>query len=433
MKILIFTVLIIITFSYSGFSQEEEENCTTAGCHTVITSKINLHSALDEGCTSCHEQNYKDHPSRLGKEFNITEELPDLCYNCHDEPAPNKVVHDAVLKGKCTACHSPHSSNFPSLLKSETPEDLCRKCHNINPDKNYFEHGPVASGQCLSCHEPHQSQNKILLKKLPPQLCLSCHKEKKELLKMETVHKAYKESCLNCHLPHNSKEEKLIKYKIADLCYGCHKNKKDEITKSKIIHKVINTKESCTSCHSPHATNTNTLLKKEDNVLCLSCHNKEYKDGDNTIINIADKLKNSKYQHEAVESGSCTDCHQPHSSDINYLLNNDFPFGNYIEGPKAEKFALCFDCHDSDALVLPKTTTATGFRNGNNNLHFLHISKNKGRNCTLCHSIHGADNPHIIASKVKFGDWQMPLKYKVKEDGGSCSPGCHSERSYKNK
>lgn len=51
----------------------------------------------------------------------------------------------------------------------------------------------------------------------------------------------------------------------------------------------------------------------------------------------------------------------------------------------------------------------------------------------MCHGIHGADNPHLIADKVKFGQWKMPLNYKVTENGGSCLPGCHATKEYSRK
>ena len=58
-------------------------------------------------------------------------------------------------------------------------------------------------------------------------------------------------------------------------------------------------------------------------------------------------------------------------------------------------------------------------------------SKNdKGRNCNLCHNVHGATNQHLIENKAWFGNWEMPINYKAFENGGSCAPGCHEEKKY---
>jgi predicted CXXCH cytochrome family protein len=95
------------------------------------------------------------------------------------------------------------------------------------------------------------------------------------------------------------------------------------------------------------------------------------------------------------------------------------------------EFSLCFDCHDRDLLRYADTSFATNFRDGERNLHFLHVNDpQKGRSCTLCHAIHGADNPTLIAASVPFGQWQLPLKFVKTATGGSCSPGCHKPYAY---
>ncbi len=76
------------------------------------------------------------------------------------------------------------------------------------------------------------------------------------------------------------------------------------------------------------------------------------------------------------------------------------------------------------------TTTATNFRNEDQNLHFLHSNSDKGRNCNLCHDVHGSMNEHLILTNAKFGNWDMPLKFSLLDNGGSCSTGCHSTKSY---
>ena len=51
----------------------------------------------------------------------------------------------------------------------------------------------------------------------------------------------------------------------------------------------------------------------------------------------------------------------------------------------------------------------------------------------MCHDVHGADNERLIAKSVKFGQWDLPLKYVKTENGGGCSPGCHKPYSYDRK
>ena len=63
-------------------------------------------------------------------------------------------------------------------------------------------------------------------------------------------------------------------------------------------------------------------------------------------------------------------------------------------------------------------------------MHFLHINGNRGRNCISCHNIHGSKNEHLIADKIPYGNWAMPMKFVKNENGGSCFPGCHSKKNY---
>jgi predicted CXXCH cytochrome family protein len=56
--------------------------------------------------------------------------------------------------------------------------------------------------------------------------------------------------------------------------------------------------------------------------------------------------------------------------------------------------------------------------------------KVRGKNCKLCHEIHAGSQPFLMAEKVPFGTWQLPLHFEKTENGGTCSPGCHKPASY---
>ncbi len=424
-------LILLLTLVAFTVHAQDRQGCLADGCHGDYMNAENVHPAIEDGCETCHDQNYDNHPKRKGDEFKLTEDVSKLCFECHDEPDEKMTVHDAYSSGECISCHSPHSSDNPSLLLSENVGELCAECHEVEDSERMVKHGPAVSGQCNVCHEPHQSVNAQLLKDEPPELCYNCHVEKKELLAMPVVHAAYEGSCTDCHDPHDSKYKHLVNEKLPNLCLECHDDLGDELNNAKTVHKIINKEKSCAACHFPHASETRTLLVKEGKELCFSCHNKEYKNDKRTLKNIYKIVTKAKYPHEAVAEGECTDCHNTHSSNNSFLLSAKFPFGSYAGGADPENFELCFECHNSDALSLERTTRATNFRDGDHNLHYLHISKNKGRNCTLCHSIHGSVKPHIIAKTVPFGKWQMPLNYKSLEDGGSCSPGCHGKLEYK--
>jgi hypothetical protein len=78
-----------------------------------------------------------------------------------------------------------------------------------------------------------------------------------------------------------------------------------------------------------------------------------------------------------------------------------------------------------------KTSGLTNFRNGERNLHFVHVNKSdRGRNCRACHDAHASPNALHVRSSVPYGSWQMPINFQQTQSGGSCAPGCHKPFEY---
>ena len=92
---------------------------------------------------------------------------------------------------------------------------------------------------------------------------------------------------------------------------------------------------------------------------------------------------------------------------------------------------MCFSCHNQELVTLKNTTTLTGFRNGDRNLHYLHVNKSdKGRNCRACHETHSSPLPLHLREKVAFGKWELPIGYRQTANGGACQSACHKEYQY---
>jgi predicted CXXCH cytochrome family protein len=262
--------------------------------------------------------------------------------------------------------------------------------------------------------------------------CTDCHSD---LIEKKTVHTPAAESCENCHQvsikehSENGTKGLMLTEKVPGLCFMCHDGIKSYLDTIKNIHPAITNNKSCTYCHSPHSSSEKKLLMSEEKKLCLSCHNKDVLANGKKTVNMDKLLTSSKVIHPAIENDGCVVCHQPHGSPNSFLLKSSFPVGNY-NPPKSEIYAACWECHDSELLTSKTTTTATNFRNGNINLHFLHTYEKNGRSCTMCHNVHASQNNHLIENKVKFGEWELPLRYTPRENGGSCFPGCHAEKTY---
>ena len=325
---------------------------------------------------------------------------------------------------------------FSLLLPAQngSSNSCTTNCHKRTVKKDIL-HGPTAT-DCTSCHEPNGKEHPVEDVSAfnyfaeGADLCYSCHTELKEEHSLKYVHKPTKNGeCTVCHEVHSSNDPKLVFTQTPDLCFFCHSDFDDGRATAKSVHTASFEGEACLQCHNPHASVEKKLLVDNSRQLCLNCHNKTIKKEDgNTIANIEKHLKESTHEHKALKS-SCTGCHNPHLSKRELLIKENFTFGNYVEGIE-DNFALCFQCHDTDLLNVETTTVGTEFRQGDRNLHFVHVNKVKGRNCINCHDIHGAKNTKLIAATVKFGRWDMPLNYIENEKGGTCATGCHKERSY---
>jgi predicted CXXCH cytochrome family protein len=414
LSIAVFSFLVsLLIASRPGAAQE---SCATAPCHGKLTKGKVVHPVA-ESCDTCHQSVASPHPQKGKHTFKLAAPQAELCASCH-EPFKKANVHAPVKEGTCTTCHDPHSSSEPKLLSAPAKE-LCVTCHSDHVEFKVV-HGPVSAGECTICHTPHESASKALLTKEGAAICYDCHVDIQELMKKKNVHAAIEGGCTSCHNPHGSVNAKLLSENGAALCYSCHSAIGETVEKAKVIHAPLKTEKGCASCHSPHAADQAKLLAQPEKETCVGCHK-------------AILTTSMTFLHKPIAEGKCTPCHDPHGSPNPKLLVKSFPAEPYV--PYTDKeFELCFGCHNRDLLRYPDTSFATGFRDGERNLHFLHVNnKQKGRSCKLCHSVHGADNPKLIAEKVLFGSWNLPLKFVKSENGGSCAPGCHRPQKYERK
>lgn len=178
----------------------------------------------------------------------------------------------------------------------------------------------------------------------------------------------------------------------------------------------------CESCHSvqleEHVRDASAASLKGGNV-CAECH---------------DDVLGYQQMHAPVSEGECYLCHNPHGKMANMLVAEEAYSTRYYIDYTENSYQLCFSCHKRELLMFPDTSFSTGFRDGIKNLHYVHVNKAKrGRSCKLCHGIHGANQPKMIADIVDFGTWRMPLNFQKGETGGQCFPGCHRPQRYDRK
>jgi len=390
-------------------------NCLS--CHEAIGKRRFLHGPVGvKMCSTCH---VKEQPSAKHHKFELAKPEPGLCYGCHEDAKTAfeafPVKHQALEVQGCTGCHDPHGSDDRFFMKQASMDKTCAGCHEPKTTGKVV-HKPVGTS-CLPCHQPHGGTKEKLLKDDLPGLCIGCHKEMGTVLTDKNVHEPVKKGCASCHDAHSSSHPNLLKADgKKELCLGCHQAIAKEVRAAKVPHPAVE-KDGCTACHTPHTSNHKPLLKKDPAVLCAGCHK------------TMGKTLKGPHRHGPVQSGQCGDCHGVHGSQHPILLKTFFPekfYNPYKDG----LYALCFQCHEKDIAKQAQTLKLTNFRNGNLNLHFVHVNSEKGRSCKACHGVHAGTQAKHVRPGVPFGSWDLPIHFDKTRTGGSCEVGCHSPKAY---
>jgi DmsE family decaheme c-type cytochrome len=159
-------------------AKETSERCL--GCHSYGEEHSNFgrsaHLQNNVGCTDCHSPHHAKESQRLMKE-----KQPLLCYGCHQDKKQqfNRPFHHRVNEGlvQCSDCHNPHGGFLTRQLRATASQDVvCFKCHSDKAGPFVFEHHAVKIEGCVACHTPHGSSNPRLLKRSQVNLlCLECH------------------------------------------------------------------------------------------------------------------------------------------------------------------------------------------------------------------------------------------------------------------
>jgi DmsE family decaheme c-type cytochrome len=338
-----------------------------------------------------------------------------VCLTCHadfEERLKKAFVHTPIKTIGCTACHSPHASNYPKQLSAD-PSALCLTCHkDILPDDARSKHKAALEGKCVQCHDPHSSDNKFNLLKAGNELCFSCHKDKADAVsKARFKHNPVEKGCVNCHNPHASmKATALLIKEVPSLCKDCHQTDNALFIKQHLGYPVAGTR--CTMCHSVHGSDKAGLiyntahppfvnktcnlchegpnsgkplaLKSKGFELCRGCHN--------TMVN--EMFAKKRFHWPILGKDGCLNCHSPHASPQKGLL-------------KDKPIVLCGRCHIDTIQRQERSITK-------------HQPMQEGT-CTVCHSPHASDNellftkPSTIELCAQCHDWQKHSTHPVGE------------------
>ncbi|MGZ5528786.1 MAG: DmsE family decaheme c-type cytochrome, partial [Limisphaerales bacterium] len=192
----------IISFRPEDQSRTAAENtamcltCHERGDRTYWTGSG--HETRGLMCTNCHTV-----MKQVSRKFQLkTVFEPDTCFQCHKDRRAQffRSSHMPLREGKmsCSDCHNPHGAFTEALLRENSVNDNCYKCHAEKRGPFLFEHQPVREN-CLNCHDPHGSVNEYLLKIARPRLCAECHGFGHGLTSGPSSVQSMARSCQNCH------------------------------------------------------------------------------------------------------------------------------------------------------------------------------------------------------------------------------------------
>lgn len=408
------------------------KDCVTSQCHANVKNYKVVHGPVNvNACDACHKlTDAKQH------RFSMVRPANETCTFCHKMDLQNKpVIHKPMITGDCLPCHDPHGGSTGMFLRGASMSQVCAQCHKDVVAGKKMVHGPVAAGACEACHQPHAADYPNLLVAEGKKLCFGCHKEMADQMKtVRVTHKPVVEGeCSRCHDPHASNFVKQTKMPPAELCTSCHEHDaiKKVATDSKFKHSVVTADQACLNCHTSHGGSIAKLMKDEPLKLCMSCHSKEIKvDKAHVVPALTDLNDPKRIKHGPLEQGNCSGCHNVHGSEVSRLLTKEYPAAFY-QPFELEKYALCFSCHDKQLVLQEQTKGLTGFRDGQRNLHYVHVNiADRGRSCRACHETHSSKLPLNMRESVPYGQWKLPINFERTAKGGSCSPGCHRAYGY---
>lgn len=196
-------------FAFGKKADAKEKSAKCLACHDeskhLVFWENSRHRSAGFSCNDCHS-------GHLGVDKMLKSSQPELCFGCHKEirMLSNRQSHHPIQEGKmkCSDCHNPHGGFGDKMVKADSINELCYKCHAEKRGPFRVEHQPVVEN-CLNCHNVHGSNHRALLTSKPPQLCQDCHGSGGHTGKAYTGETSFKGSdprkqmygraCMNCH------------------------------------------------------------------------------------------------------------------------------------------------------------------------------------------------------------------------------------------
>lgn len=217
-----------------------------------------------------------------------------VCLDCHDDVAENLMgtKHELTtgetqgMSVNCMGCHTNYEAhlddpleNYPTMpdtLGFLQVAEVCGSCHVNAHQATMVTTDPHARSQidCLDCHSIHGNTNHALLIDDQDDFCTECHTNVKTQFGQRSFHPLESGNirCIDCHSQDDRKDHQLATG-FDWTCQECH----SELSGPYLYEHPVNYNHlveggGCVECHSPHGSPNERLLNQPGNGVCMQCH-----------------------------------------------------------------------------------------------------------------------------------------------------------------
>ena len=205
---------------------------------------------------------------------------------------------------------------------------------------------------------------------------------------------------------------------------------------SRVLHVIILV-FICEYMIEPYSARSQVVLDRKEHAVspmgrnCMPCHSVH---SSFFSISTEDVGSGTELWHVPYREQKCNACHSPERDAF------VFPFSTseYV-GYTTRSYALCWQCHEIEHVLGEGRPANTGFINGGENLHRIHVVQPRGVNCINCHDPHASILRYLIdPCRMDPGvgrriPCEWPTHVEFTSDGGTCAPWCHRQQSYSRK
>ena len=270
--------------------------------------------AGDAACTRCHNDVsdgiVDDYPvlsigrTRHGVAADSRTPTCIACHGASQDHIDNKREAGSGKRGQRPTPDFPFGKH--AAAEGKAHNDSCLACHA--GDKLMHWNGSIHARRdvpCSDCHKMHVARDPAMTREKLPEMCMSCHKEKRAQFARPNHHPVPEGQmvCTDCHNPHGSAGPKLmVKDSVNDTCYSCHMDYRGPFLWQ---HPAV--VQSCVLCHNPHGTVTAGLLKMRPPFLCQQCHEPANHRGN--FPSLDGTTVNSPGGGALTQARGCVNCH----------------------------------------------------------------------------------------------------------------------------